>query len=443
MLDFEQNKVDMISSFPNDIICRIISFLPFESAVQTSLLSNRWKNLWKMALVKDGTKEEAVIAVLNFLIDFDQFHQPRNNWGFHYDFGQGNVLLVAISPKGALHLYFSAGKQESPMQFSLSLGRKRQFYYHQPSLSTAFKLKSLHLVSVSYVSTEMVSCLFSNFPILESLTIAKCNGLQSIQLQGNPKIQKLTVLDCSRLESIRVHFNHFSLKSFHYRGRVASFKYYNEDPLYYYNSPTNDCLPFDLEDAMLDFRQGPGYYGIDILGFKLMLQSIGGVKTLTLCSWVFLDLILPNLYLLGEGFIKLTELWWIDNSQERDNFNALISFLKLCPQLTRLYITIDPNSYTTTNINLSSIKITKSTKLNHLKAVRLEGFANKEKEIVVAKQLTQVFQAEPLIIERDGIARRLIKVDKQLKEGIDPYEFIEKRVENLNELCPKHVHMGL
>ena len=135
----------------------------------------------------------------------------------------------------------------------------------------------------------MVSCLLSNIPFLESLTVAKCNGLQSIQLQGNLKLEKLTVLDCLLLESIRVHFNlQFSLKSFQFRGRVASFKYYNEDPLYYrYNSPTNDCSPFDLEEAMLDFRQGPGYYGINIPGFKLMLQSIRRVKTLTLCRWVF------------------------------------------------------------------------------------------------------------------------------------------------------------
>ena len=82
-LNFEHNKVDMISSLPTDILCRIISFLPFESAVQTSLPSIRWKNLWKIALVKDGIKQEAVFATLNFLNDFPQFHQPRNNWGFN------------------------------------------------------------------------------------------------------------------------------------------------------------------------------------------------------------------------------------------------------------------------------------------------------------------------------------------------------------------------
>ncbi|EOY20486.1 F-box family protein [Theobroma cacao] len=222
ILDFERDKVDVISSLPDHILCRIISFLPFESVVQISVLSTRWKNLWKMALVKDGTNKEAVTAVLNFLSDFPQ---PRDKWGMQYNFDQGSVLVVAIAPTGILHLDFSAGKQESQRQFSLSLGRnQRIYYYHQPSLSTAFNLKALYLVSVSHVSSEMVSCLLSNIPSLESLTIAKCNGLQSIQLESNSELKKLTVLDCLQLESIRMHINlQFSLNSFQCRGRVVSF----------------------------------------------------------------------------------------------------------------------------------------------------------------------------------------------------------------------------
>lgn len=298
MLDFEHNKFDRISSLPIDILCRIISFLPFESAVQTSLLSIRWKNLWKMALVKNGTKEEAAFDVLSFVNDFpDQFDQPRirNNWGFQYNFGQGRVLLVGVAPKGILHLDFSsAGKQESSRlqsRFRLSLGRKHEIYnYHLPSLYITFVLRSLYLVSVSYVCSEMVTCLLSNIPFLESLTISKCSGFQSVQLdEGNLRLQKLSFLDCLELESIRIHFNlRFSLNSFKYRGRVASFRYYNEDPMYYrYDSPTNECSAFDLEDVMLDFRQGPGCCGINVPGFKSMLQSIRGVKTLTMCRWVF------------------------------------------------------------------------------------------------------------------------------------------------------------
>ncbi|WRX11496.1 F-box domain - like 10 [Theobroma cacao] len=333
ILDFERDKVDVISSLPDHILCRIISFLPFESVVQISVLSTRWKNLWKMALVKDGTNEEAVTAVLNFLGDFPQ---PRDKWGMQYNFDQGSVLVVAIAP---------TGKQESQRQFSLSLGRnQRIYYYHQPSLSTAFNLKALYLVSVSHVSSEMNDC--------------------------------------------------------------------NENPLYSPYPPANYYSPLDLEDAMLDFRQGPGYYGINVHGFKFILQSIRGVITLTLCRWVFKELILPERYLLGKGLCNLTDLCWIN-----------------------------PKSYNTGKIKMSSIKVRRSMKLEHLKAVMVEGFENEEEEFDLAKQLKKVLEAEPLIIKWDGTVRRLIKVHEQLRKGRDPYEFIEKRAENHYELCPKHPHM--
>lgn len=39
-------------------------------------------------------------------------------------------------------------------------------------------------------------------------------------------------------------------------------------------------------------------------------------------------------------FYKVKELWWIDNEEECYNSDALISFLKLCPVLERLFVTV-------------------------------------------------------------------------------------------------------
>ncbi|KAH9726565.1 F-box/FBD/LRR-repeat protein [Citrus sinensis] len=40
------NKRDRISRMPDSILCHILSFLPTEPAVQTSILSSRWKLVW-------------------------------------------------------------------------------------------------------------------------------------------------------------------------------------------------------------------------------------------------------------------------------------------------------------------------------------------------------------------------------------------------------------
>lgn len=41
-----QEKMDRISSLPDEILCHILSFLPIKCAVQTCILSSRWKHLW-------------------------------------------------------------------------------------------------------------------------------------------------------------------------------------------------------------------------------------------------------------------------------------------------------------------------------------------------------------------------------------------------------------
>ncbi|XWS56540.1 hypothetical protein CRYUN_Cryun09bG0094000 [Craigia yunnanensis] len=357
---------DFISRLPYNILYHIISFLPFESAVRTTFLSTHWKDLWKealLALVRDATMEDAISAIPSFLDDFNIHHRPRNNWGFKFEFGRGRVLLVAIAPNNTLQLDFSAGKQEyaRPFDWLLKLNLSSDWHWQsrysfdwileenhplrtqQPSFS-AIKVKSLYLVSVSYSSNEAVSSMVSNFPFLQSLAIAKCKGLRSLKIKEAGKLQKLVILDCPQLESLCCEGSY--LRSFRYRGRSISFEFEvssrEDHPRYFCSLSPHKFL---LNDAMLDFRQGPPIYNsINCDGLKSILESIEGVKSLTFCRWVFELLISYMLPSLGSDsefcLYGLRELWWIDCSMERDNVNALLSFLKLCPYMERLYVTV-------------------------------------------------------------------------------------------------------
>ncbi|XLQ98883.1 hypothetical protein HN51_053552 [Arachis hypogaea] len=46
-LRLENNNTDRISALPNTVLCYILSFVPTKTAVRTSVLSPRWRHVWK------------------------------------------------------------------------------------------------------------------------------------------------------------------------------------------------------------------------------------------------------------------------------------------------------------------------------------------------------------------------------------------------------------
>lgn len=152
-----------------------------------------------MDSVHDVTMEAAIKAIQSFLDGFDTHCRPRNKWGFIFEFSNGrNILAASITRNGTLRLDFSAVKQEFPMPFDLDLKPLQT----QLPYSNTMKVKSLYLVSVSHLSNVAVSSLVPNLPFLESLTIAKCKGLQSLQIKEAKVLHKLVILDCPRLQSL-------------------------------------------------------------------------------------------------------------------------------------------------------------------------------------------------------------------------------------------------
>ncbi|KDP29871.1 hypothetical protein JCGZ_18446 [Jatropha curcas] len=123
-----------------------------------------------------------------------------------------------------------------------------------------------------------------------------------------------------------------------------------------------------------------------------------------------------------------------------------MSFLKLCPSLERLFVTIDPKSYCVEKITSCSTEVAgRNTKLKHLKLVKLDGFVNQEDEILLAQHLGEIVTTEPLILASAvGISLRKLINDpfyQQKQKRKSNYIFVE--VKDMNQLCLKHVHMVL
>lgn len=261
----------MISDLPDEVLFRIISLLPFDSARQTIFLSERWRQFWSLALVQHGTAEDVARAVSGFLTNFCEHNPTRNTRRLQYHFGRGSVLEAIIAGYDKLHLDFSTGKQVFPKPFSLELElNNHQNITHQPTSLLPFSVKTLSLVSVNFLSSEVVSSIVSGLRVLENLKITECRGLKTLSINSNTKLQHLTVFDCPELKTLLVSTP--KLRSFRYRGQLPQVW-----PEFHYN----------LVDAMLDSRTGPGHSIFRAEEFDPVLLTIKNAQVLTLCQWIF------------------------------------------------------------------------------------------------------------------------------------------------------------
>ncbi|OMO72467.1 hypothetical protein CCACVL1_17774 [Corchorus capsularis] len=398
--DLELDPKDYISGLPDSILYHIISKLPFEFAVQTCRLSTQWKDVWQKALlemVEDPSLEDIDITLTNFLEQLSEFNRPTQNCGFKFNFGRGRFFFVAITPNNKLVFdssFVGEQKLSEPFDLLLPLNLPKPHPDNKQHFPEHIKVKSLHLKSVSSLICKTLSSFLSKkkLPFLESLTIEKCNGLQSLEINEACRLSTLIVLDCPKLEFLSIRHNLF-LDTFRYRGRYVSFQY-----LY---------GAIRVRDVMLDFRHGSIYNN----NYWTSSSSRG----YTNCH--------------------VKELWWIDCSIEGNQVKFLLRFLKECPFLERLYVTIDPNCYPDsckltdrfsrrfTNENGKCFHAAKQT-LSHLKLVKLEGFPNEKEEIKFVRKLIPLSEETPEIIAKspDGTClRQLVKVARPEKNGKNPY----------------------
>ncbi|KGN51270.1 F-box protein At2g39490 [Cucumis sativus] len=429
------NGEDLISFLPDEILRLIISFLPLESSLQTTLLSSTWRNLWNSPLLYFGPVEGIANQVSSFFNHFNNLHPITK---LQYNFGKNHFLLASIAPHNKLHLDFSAPKSEFPYHFDWELKFDTQ---KNPSPSS-FYVKSLCLKSVTYLTNEAVSSLVLNIRFLENLRIERCNGFRSLCIGSTPKLQSLTVLECPDLRFL--HIKCSKLRSFRYRGQLPRIRLESH---------------FNLQDAMLDIRQGPGCNNLKISDFDPCLLTIKNANTLTLCRWNYEVLIRPSLASLQGNFIfyNIKELWWIgSNSNGGYNNNALLTFLQICPTLERLFVTIDPKGYGTPSKETYMNNVRRKTKLEHLQLVSLKGFVDQNEEMELIRLIKELVAVNPVfmsVIDKNkleslaGVPYNQIKSQsfiniKTEKNGSNE-KYLFSKLDDAEQTWPKHPHMNL
>ncbi|TYH00254.1 hypothetical protein ES288_A10G259800v1 [Gossypium darwinii] len=230
-----------------------------------------------------------------------------------------------------------------------------------------------------------------------SCMVSKFHLLENLKIIGCHGLESMSIGSDTKLLSLTI-FDCPHLKSLHIRSyKLRTFLYRGKFPWF---------LPefhFNLGNAMLDSRQGPAFNTFKTCDFDRVLLTIKNSEILTLCKWTF---------------------------------------------------EIDHNSYVMPNATKCSKQVSRCTKLQHLKVVKLEGFDNQDNEILLMERLRDIITVEPLILSTsNGICLpNLIRVPSHdshsrtmshslVSQEMYSYKFVQ--VKHNNQLCPKHGHISL
>ncbi|CAL4992653.1 unnamed protein product [Urochloa decumbens] len=201
---------DRISDLPDALLHHVLSLLPVDEAVRTSVLARRWRGLWKgmpvLRLV--GPKKRFPTAE-----DFDRFVNRLISV-------RGDLPLVSCKVAAYLTWDDYAGEPEEPepniyfdswIQYALACKVKMLKVVDDlvgSETELIVPLVSQHLTSldVHYVCLGKDTVDFSSCPVLEDLKMQEC-GLW-VRSMSFPSLKRLYLVECNFPEQGRAHLDH-------------------------------------------------------------------------------------------------------------------------------------------------------------------------------------------------------------------------------------------
>lgn len=277
--------MDKISRLPDELLVKILSFLPTKVAVSTSILSKQWDFLWmwlpKLDYSTRKYSESECVRLRCFLNRNLPLHRAPVIESFRLDFLASQFkpmtirswLLTAVS-RNLLEVQISHAYTKKVLNIlpsslytckslaSLKLNGMRTLV-DVPRMVSLPCLKNLWLEGVKYKNEDSLQRLISNCPVLEDLFLNGCKGDNMVKfIVIVPSLQRLTV-------NIPEDIDEFVIDT-------PSLKYFKID---YCNYKRHHCLieymP-KLEEAYVEVS-------FDDIYIERFIKPITSVKRLTLC----------------------------------------------------------------------------------------------------------------------------------------------------------------
>ncbi|XP_058073172.1 F-box protein At4g09920-like isoform X1 [Magnolia sinica] len=390
---------DRISKLPDDILHSILSMMPMKFIIRTSILSRRWRNLWKpiwayataldlgAEFASGQTPEEFVATVNRYL----QLHKGKEVRIFR-------LPHIPCNPLDAEKwVEFAVAKRVKKLDIDFCKPFKGSKLCKLPnSLFTCdsithlklsrcdfspllnFKgcpyLKTLHLSDVT-VTDALFESMISNCPLMEELILKHCHDLTHIKVSPpDLPLKSLIVEFCWDVDEIEIFAP--NLRSFCFSGDFI--------PMYFKNISS-------LVDVLLKgICMEDHYIGKDCI---TVLHHLEHVKILTLFSGSLEYVGLVEEYTpedLPLRFHNLLELQLVLEWFGWSYLPSIYSFFEncLCPNLMMLFIYFPPIDDPSQSDYQSEELLAEDTPdivFDNLKVTKMNGFTGLKDEMLLVK----------------------------------------------------------
>ncbi|KAM0831354.1 hypothetical protein ACQ4PT_065603 [Festuca glaucescens] len=366
----EAGAEDRISALPEALRLQVLCLLPLKSAIRTGVLSTQWGALW--------TRRWPAPSSLDFRFAAYESSQPitetlerrglRRLDRFALSFGMGELdeegfrrcvdYAAACAVEDLRVHYVDPTFPSFDFQFRLQLDDPhltrlslRGITICNPLRSCAFPALEVIQLRRVYVTDITVQLLVAGCPLLRSLDLRYCAGLNFVSIVGaGAHLTSLTVAECPLLTSISA-YGAFSLRSFRYSGSYTAA----------YSIPATSALA----DLCICFRRparewmrvscyAPEPHSDELRTTWLeLLTNLSNLTVLTLCSSALQKVSASACARSVAGnaapckLHNLRELQLLMFAMSNENMDDIYVFLMNCcgPRLERLFVQLPARGY--------------------------------------------------------------------------------------------------
>ncbi|CAA7017440.1 unnamed protein product [Microthlaspi erraticum] len=211
--------VDFISSMPDVILHHIVSFIPIKLAIITSALSRRWRHVWCGTPCLDFDRYDGAEAINQTLNSY------RAQKITSFDLSMSECVP---EPQIDSWIEFAMSRNVEKMSLSLSGFVDEETYRFPDSFYLSSSLEELWLdfvmipgCTVSWKSLRRLTLcetkqsladILTGCPVLETLELLDCGGVQRLDLTKSPTLTRLTVF-LGQFHIIAPHIRYLKLTS--------------------------------------------------------------------------------------------------------------------------------------------------------------------------------------------------------------------------------------